>query len=148
MSKNILSVNAIEEYVNYNSKSSISVDNLLQVLEYTEIPLSFNKDHNSTYIVSLSDSLNYYKDFLLPKKDVLRLFDIVRIKEILHIPKGNKNFGPRILINNYQIVEHLKDLIGSPTLIFSSNKENNLENQLNSANTQVRSKLICNLISN
>ena len=112
MNKNKLSVNAIENYFDINTNSSNRVDHLLQVVSYSEQPVDNGK--KSMYIASLSDSINSYNAFIIPKVEAISLYDTLRVYEVYALESTNKQ-KPRFIIKSYELFDkENKGIIGSP----------------------------------
>lgn len=152
MANNILTIDAIKGYFELNEKTNSQVDDLLQVLNFTEKELK----GNLYYVATLSDSRKSYNLFFIPQSKTISKFDIIQIKAISALPGKVTAF----LIGEFEVYENRKSPIGNPLSYINGNvgHDNNIsspdnkngmrKNSINNNNTRDSNKKLNNSNSN
>ena len=121
---NILTIDAIKIYFNMIPKQSITIDDLLQVIDVESMEIRQVK----FYMATLSDSKNYFKGFLIPQNKFIGVNNILNLKAISVLTK-NKYF----LVMDFSVYdEKIRHRIGDPKAIMQEQKNGTSNENLNS----------------
>lgn len=109
----VLSKGAIQGLFEHDFKLKYNVDFRIQILSLTKME---TKIKNEVYTAVMSDSVKKYKNFVLKRTDLskpLLNYMVIRVKNVHSTTIKTENY-PIFIINDYEINEDAKCVIGNP----------------------------------